>query len=368
MAKKEDRKKQKKRLREKKRAADQRLHQAALEHAKKYPSIRVVPTGGDPAFVAVIEELVAAFAFDDPACCPDDLRAVYRKIAELGFEGYCRKISVELSDRTSSRREALAIFEQHARYAFCHFGEWLFGKLPGRFKDCPPPTYFFRTKLTQARIEVRFDLLEAVGEPENPLYIPPDKPTVLMQGARWQVGLYRHALERLCGRLQETKTRAFLDNFHVHYLLTRQRLAYEPVLLADGSHALRVDMKLPLTTAAYDYYSYYTRAILGLPETHLFTERDELFAVMGYLPLQVQGKYARAKTFLLPGFANTPENALGRRKASSPQERLLLQAMTDESLRSVDLDGETIKAIRWYHDNGVPQIFRRERSPSESDP
>ena len=315
----------------------------------------------------MIEELVAAFAFDDPACCPDDLRAVYRKIAELGFEGYCRLISVELSDRTSSRREALAIFEQHLRYVFCLLGEWLFQKLPSRFTECPPPTYFFRTELKAARIQVHFDLLEAVGEPDNPLYVLPERPTVLMQGAHWQVGLYRHALERLCGRLQETKPRSFLDNFHVHYLLTRNMLAYEPVLLADGNHALRVDMKLPLMTAAYDYYAHYTRKILGLPETHIFTERDELFAVMGYLPLQVQGKYARAKTFLLPGFASTPEYALGRRKASTPQERLLLQAMNDESRRSVDLDGETVEAIKWCHDNGVPQVFRRERPPSGSD-
>jgi hypothetical protein len=88
---------------------------------------------------------------------------------------------------------------------------------------------------------------------------------------------------------------------------------------------------------------------------------------MGYLPLQVQGKYARAKTFLLPGFASTPEYALGRRKAQTPQERLLMQAMTDESRRSGELDGETVEAIKWYHDNGVPQIFRREQSFSESD-
>jgi hypothetical protein len=272
--------------------------------------------------------------------------------------------SVELSDRTASRREALALYEQHLKYVVCHFGEWLFEKLPCRFTEYPPPAYFFRTNLTQARIDIHFDLLEAVGEPGNPLYIFPNKPTVLMQGARWQVALYRHALERLCGRLRGTRSWSYINNFHVHYMLTQNMLTYEPVLLVDGSQAVRVDIKLPLMTSAYTYYADYTRSILGLPETHIFTERDELFGVMGYLPLQVQGKYARAKTFLLPGFANSPEHALGRRKAGTPKERLLLQAMTDESSRSGELDGETIEAIKWYHDNGVPQIYRREQSPA----
>ena len=361
MAKKDDRKKQKKRLKEQKRAADRRLQLAALEHAKHYPSISVVPAGGDAAIAGVIEELVAAFSFDDPACCPDDLRPVYRRITELGFEGYCRMVSVELSHRTASRREALAIFEQHIGYVICHFGEWLFQELQSRFSEFQPLTHFFRIKLTNSRIQIHFDLLEAVGEPDNPLYVFPEKPKVLMQGARWEVGLYRHALERVCSRLIGTASWSYTSNFHVHYMLTRKMLTYEPVLLVDGSQALRVDMKLPLMTAEFTYYADYTRRILGLPETHIFTQQDELYGVMGYLPLQVLGRYARAKTFLLPGFARTPEYALGRRKASTPEERLLLQAMTDETRRTGDLDGETVEAIKWYHDNGLPQIFPRDR-------
>jgi hypothetical protein len=33
--------------------------------------------------------------------------------------------------------------------------------------------------------------------------------------------------------------------------------------------------------------------------------------------------------------------------------------MTDENRRTGDLEGETFEAIKWYHDNGVPQVFER---------
>lgn len=366
MAKKDDRKKQKKRLKEQKRATERRKYIAAIQRANRYPRIKVLPTGGDPELVAEIERLVSEFSFDDPECCSDKLQLNYQRIAAMGFEAYAFTVKHEVEAQTSSQSEKEAMIEVHVLGMYQHLGMWLFERLPPHFSAEPLPKYFFRTEFQGTEIRVRFDLLEAVGEPGNPLYIAPEKPTVVMQGARWQVGLYYHALERMCHRLQAKGPRSYTDNLFMDSVLTQKMLAYEPATLADGSHALRVDLELPLTMAAFDYYAQFTRRILDLPETHQFTGEDRLYRVLGYLPLQVQGKYARAKTFLLPGFANTPEYALGRRKARTPQERLLLQAMTDESRRSGELDGETVEAIKWYHDNGVPQIFRREQSSSES--
>jgi len=80
--------------------------------------------------------------------------------------------------------------------------------------------------------------------------------------------------------------------------------------------------------------------------------------VLGYLPLHIQGKYARAKTFLLPGFTKTPEYGIGLRKAGSAAHVHLMKAMTNEDARTFDLTGDTIAGIKWYHNNGVPQIFR----------
>ena len=361
MAKKEDRKKQKKKLKEQKRAAERRQYIAAIQRANRYPRIRVFPTGGDPEFVAEIERLVNEFSFDDPECCPETLRVHYKTIAELGLQHYFSIVNEQAYAEYPDRAVREAVVERHLMDVYLHFGSWLYQELPSRFKEAEPPLYYFHTLLAGSSIEVRCELLEAVGEPENLLYIPPDEPTVVMQGAKWKVGLYHHALERMCRRLQLVTPRTYADYLHLHTVLNDKMLAYEPVTLTNGSEALRVDMEMPLTTAFFDYYARFTKKILGLPETHVFSERDVMYRVLGYLPMQVQGRYARAKTFLLPGFTKTPECELARRKAATPAERLLLQAMTDEEKRTGDIQGETIEAIKWYHDNGVPQVFRKKK-------
>ena len=45
-------------------------------------------------------------------------------------------------------------------------------------------------------------------------------------------------------------------------------------------------------------------------------------------------------------------------QAVTPTERLLLQSMSDER-RSFALGTDMMKALKWYHDNGVPQLFSR---------
>ena len=180
-----------------------------------------------------------------------------------------------------------------------------------------------------------------------------------MNGVKWTVGLYSHAVERICDRLfcgQSPKYSTYLD---VYSRLSRSWLSFEPLTLYDGQEAARVLFQLPLTTTHFTYYADYARQIMGLSPDHRFEVRDKLFAVLGYLPLHIQGRYARAKTFLLPGFAKTPEFTLARQKARTLHEQALVAAMTDESRRTSELEGATVAAIKWYHENGLPQIFDR---------
>jgi hypothetical protein len=359
MPSKDERNKQKRRLREQKRASAQRRRLAAIQHANRFPRIIVEPAGGDPEFVNEVQRILSDYSFEDPACCEEDCRNNFELIASSGLTKFRQYFYDGLLKAASDRNEASAVMEKCMVDLHCHLGEWLFKRLPQHFTAAPLPTYFFRTVMGEREIRVRFDLLQSVGEPANPIYVLPGNATVEMQGVKWQVGLYHHALERLCQRLNGDGDARFTRNMHLHCVLTQSMLAYKPVALADGSEALRVDFSLPLTTVYYGYYASFARRVLGLPDDHRFKEKDDLLTVLGYLPLLIQGKYARAKTFLLPGFAKTPEHALMDRIRLTPAERVLLQRMTDESRRTDDIDGETVRAIKWYHDNGVPQVFPR---------
>ena len=362
MPSKEDRKKQKQRLKDHKRALEQRRRFTARQSANRFPKITVEPAGGDPEFVAEIEKLVSTYSFDDPDCCSDEYRSHFQLISTVGFIEYARRLYSASTPEMLDRPAFEATVEKYLVDIRLHVGNWLFNHLPARFTAPPLPQYFFRTDMGGRDIEIRFDLLESVGEPHNPLFILPEKPTVEMQGARWQVGLYGHALESMCRRLNLGDNPGFNSNMSMYFMLTESMFAYEPVNLVDGAEALRVDFAMPLESSCHTYYSDYARRILGLPENHRFTSKDEIFTVLGYLPLTIQGKYARAKTFLLPGFSKTPEHALARGKKLTHSEQVMLRAMTDESQRTDDIEGKTVEAIKWYHDNGVPQVFPRSAS------
>jgi len=358
MAKKEDRKKQKKRLKDRKKAIARHEHLAAKALADRYPKIIIDPRGGDPEFVDEVRRVVKEFSFANPACCDEIMQNNYMLMRQLGMEGWGRYCSRRIRSETASSSEAKAELELHGVTIFSHLGKWIFEHLPAHLTSTFSLTRFYRVDLTDSGVVIRFSLLQAVDGPANPLFIPPDEPTVVMQGAKWRVGLYRHALEQWCCRMSTGQT---LRYSHYLDLFTRFAISvftYTPVALSDGQEALRVDFALPLTNAFYDYYIVYTRKILGLADTHVFPRSETWHAVLGYLPLQIQGKYARAKTFLLPGFVKTPEYGLLRQANPSRDERAMLLAMTNESRRTSDLAGDTIAGIKWYHDNGVPQVFR----------
>jgi hypothetical protein len=363
MAKKDDRKKQKKRLKEQKRTAAHREHLAAKAIASRYPRIIIDPTGGEPGFVEEVRRVVGRFSFDDPECCDEIVRNNYMLMAKLGMRGWRDYFRERIWAESESSVEAKATLERNGVAIFSHLGKWIFNSLPRHLTAAFSPATFFQVDLTDAGAVVRFNLLKSVEEPTGRLYIPPDEPTVVMQGATWRVGLYRHALERLCSRLQMGASLRYTHYAEISLRFAHRMLTYTPMTLHDGQESLRVDFELPLTTAYYDYYAAYARTILHLPESHTFPRSEKWYAVMGYLPLQVQGKYARAKTFLLPGFMKTPEFGLARRAKLSLEDHVMLTAMTDETKRTGDLAGDTIAAIKWYHDNGVPQVFR----PSQGD-
>lgn len=357
MAKKEDRKKQKKRLREKKRDARHRQHLASLRPSL-YPDIVVNADCRDPVFRDAVAEVLSGYSYTDDAHCPPEIREDYLAIARLGWKGWYAMMREKAIESHANDVAAQRALQKATLPSMLHFGTWLFQQLPPRYTTQFDPEHFFRIDHVGNLHVVSFTLMDCIEDKGQRLYIPHCKPTVQMQGVDWQVGLYPHALERLCSRLVPRSSLTYANCVDVFHRFSQGMLRFVPVSLADGQEAARVDFCPPLGTVFYEAYAAWARELLELPETHNFSDDGWWTMVLGYLPLHIQGKYARAKTFLLPGFAKTPEHALGVRKAATGSERRLLRAMTDENSRTFDLTGDTIAAIKWYHDNGVPQIFR----------
>jgi hypothetical protein len=357
MAKKEDRKKQKKRLRDKKKDSRQRQHLAS-QRPSPFPDIVINADCEDPVFRKVVAEVVADFSYTDDTHCPPDIRDHYSVIAMIGWREWYASLKAKMYSEHVFRVPAERALQGVTVPVFLHFGTWVFQHLPPQYTARFDPAHFFRVDQYRNVLLVSFTLMEYVRDNGQRLYIPQREPTMSMQGVDWKIGLYPHALERLCSRLVPQSALTYSNCVDVFYRFDRGILQFVPTSFADGSVAARVDFTPPLGTVFYEEYAAWVRTVLELPETHDFAEDGWWSIVLGYLPLHVQGKYARAKTFLLPGFSKTPEHVAGCSRANSIPEHALIAAMMDEDNRTYDLTGDVVEAVRWFQSIGVPQIFR----------
>ena len=78
---------------------------------------------------------------------------------------------------------------------------------------------------------------------------------------------------------------------------------------------------------------------------------------IGYCPAIIEGEFIKAKTLLYPGFASTPEYAAILRSSLSRRDK---QEMIKKATR-LDADclmQDGLGLIKWFHDNGVPQVVQ----------
>ena len=111
--------------------------------------------------------------------------------------------------------------------------------------------------------------------------------------------------------------------------------------------------------SVFTQYRTYVQKILG--EENLDPSAGKAYFRVGYCPVVFEGDFAKAKTFLYPGYTTTPEyglvlqTALGR----SEKEMLLKQATTHDSTEILLNDHP--EAIKWFHDHGIPQVVQMKR-------
>jgi hypothetical protein len=78
---------------------------------------------------------------------------------------------------------------------------------------------------------------------------------------------------------------------------------------------------------------------------------------IGYCPIAVNGNFACGKTMLPPGMRGTPEDRLLRESTLSREEKSRIYRSAKNSfLFSNLIKSEDFTGLKWFHDNGVPQI------------
>jgi hypothetical protein len=354
--KRDERKRQKKRLKEQKKSARQSKHAAARSKEATYPEIIFHPEGGDPAFVATVREILAGFDYDNPDHCSQSMRQVFQMFRSVGTSEMFRRLDQSMKEAAQRGFDSKLVEDAFLGPLLMDLGEWVFDRLPEECRKSPLPFSYFVVLPGHREFHVYFAFLPSVASSHGRIYTPPLEPTVPFGGGSWRVGFFRHAIERICERLCPTQEITYA-HFSTCAIYFRDCIYYEPLELPNGQHVIRL-LRDCDSYVDGDSDPYITQ-VMGLDRHPGKSTR--LYRILGYCPVAFVGPRAVAKTFLYPGYRGTPEDHLVRTAAMSAAERRELLEMADDNHAGKAFKKGGLDAIRWYHLNGIPQVFELDR-------
>ena len=352
----DDRKKQKKRLKQQKHAAERQQVLAARKRDSLYPRILLEPNGGEPRFVSTVTSIVRDFDFENPTICSLGKRRLYQMFRDVGLREMIRRLEISMQEAPQHGFNKHNIEDAVLGPLLLDLGKWIFARLPDSCRTTPLPFAYYFVYPGNRDLRIHFAFLPSVTSPHGTIYFSPLQPTVAFGGGAWKVGFFRHAIERICERLCPGEEIGYA-HFNSCAMYFRACHYYEPLELPDGQHAIRL---LQACDAYVDGENDpYVTEVLGLARHPGKSTR--LYRVLGYCPVAFVGPRAVAKTFLYPGYGNTPEDRLVRTAAITHEKRRdLLEIASDNRVAKIYRD-RGIEAIKWYHDNGIPQVFELAR-------
>jgi hypothetical protein len=343
-------KKQKERQRQekaKKLAADKRqvLLARKSEYAEKYPDFRFDTANGDPEFVEVVKKAVAQINFDDESVFPPGEAEIYRRMKR---EGANRGLSILEQVMAKAKEEGT----QPADAYFCFsLGQAVFDLIGEAelLKYIP----FNDVRFFQAghHIFVSFDSLLRTKGSGGTVYYSRKKPTIEIDGEKKLVAFSKHAIDRMCDRIQ-TLWKMYTGLGEVFGFLS-QCVYFERCDL-DGAQLAFTFYGLCNEPICAEYL--YVKEVLG--EGNVDPSKGKCYYRVGYCPAVVEGDFIKAKTLLFPGFATTPEYRAILRSSFSREKK---QAMIEKT-RHLDADAlfvsQDFSLIKCFHDHGIPQVVQ----------
>lgn len=181
-------------------------------------------------------------------------------------------------------------------------------------------------------------------------YRSPHEPTIRINGKRRPIAFSRHALLQLADRLLPSWRKTYIGQLYI-FGFFYECVHFGKTKLSNGQPALVVYNSCLRTG---NILREFLRDLMEFKE-----DKDLLrhYYIVGYCPLIESDGHAVAKTFLTPGYWQTPERKTLKKSGRVELMRDIEQA-SDEGINvvSVSTCERTKSAIRWFHSHGVPQV------------
>lgn len=341
----------KKRLEQAYRDKRRGLHQKIA----KYPEVVFDDSEGDPEFVALVKETQAQIDLDDPDVCDDTLRHFYKNVRRFGIDTHHQTIARLQEEGAEGARDMV-----HKNLDFeWHYGTILFNRIPEEVRKQFLPYNDVTITCIGNSLFFLFSSLLRVKGLGGTIYYSRKQPTLTLDQETMTVGFSRHAIEQAVVRLNPNylQYRAAGD---VHGFFASCTY-HEPITLNSRLHPNQPALCMygPCDDPTFAAYSVYVDDIFGLNGSAPDDSRGAFYYRLGYFPVERDNGFAKAVTFIRPGYTGTPELELLQRTTdlSRQEKAFLLKEARENKGREALVEGRT-EVIKWFHDNGVPQVVQ----------
>jgi hypothetical protein len=361
MARKDERKRQKKRLKEHKKAAAEARYAAAKAKAERYPEIVFETSQGNGYFVAEVRAVVASLDFDSPEMGPGWMREFYRRFRAEGYPA-ARIWLLDLEEANRQRNIRTGYVPTsiddcpNVEALPTHLGERIFARISLETRRRFLPMNDFAVLPERDKLVLRFSsLLEEPGE-WGISYYSRLMPKVEVGGKRATVAFSKHAIEQLCAR-RSPRYLNYGANGDAHTYLAKC-IYHEVVTLDNGWQAFRL-----WDCCDIEGYVVHSRYVLGVfGEENRKPYSGQCHYIIGYCPFVLENGFAKAKSFLYPGFRGTPERAVLENggEQGATYAKWLDEAENEDSEPFFETE-RAVEVERWLQRNGAPQVVQMTR-------
>jgi len=321
---------------------------ASYSPAERFPEVVIDFTNVPSRYHSAVDQIIKAVRLEHFQLLPTAQQMYFHIAKDVGFSE-----AIELTRTISAQTDQPLVFPS----ILLSLGEVIQLRLP---TDAIAPYRCLDVvfgKPAPNQILVRFRSLLTHGSVENPGYYSHRTPKIVCGSGLVEriVSFCAHALERIHERtVGDWRTYsgsgdafAFIDNC----------VYYEDCSATMGKPCFAV-----YNQCAKGFVSHrFLEEILDD-----FDPNKKYYYRVGYCPSVLTGDFVLAKTLLVPGMRGTPERRLLERLPIS-QQNMLAEKMETLLTWSDKAGSEDWGLLKWFHDNGVPQVISFEQNAFEYD-